>query len=358
MAYATIPYLPPLPVVDMEDAEHLFFHQHAGNDGYENEAVFTGTAPVFPVFSFTAVAGALYTVTSASYHDPDHLVLYDDRGYAIAQDDGLGPYGEDGLSFIAPYSGTYYVDASWVPAAGDARVDLDILEDLDTAPVAVGNGTPGDDAITGTAAGDALYGNGGDDLLIGKGGDDLLDGGSGIDTASYAGYLDEYDVAVSGHRIFVHDAVGLDGHDTLINVERVEFADVSLAFDVDGPAGEAYRLYQAAFDRVPDEDGLGYWIAQMDAGASVRNVAGAFAASAEFAAIYGSRPSNATVLTGIYEHVLHRAPDAAGYAYWLDILNSHRDSVAGVLASFSESQENYAQLVGTMEKGMAYQAWA
>ena len=29
------------------------------------------------------------------------------------EDDGWGSVGEDGLSFIAPYSGTYYVDASW-----------------------------------------------------------------------------------------------------------------------------------------------------------------------------------------------------------------------------------------------------
>jgi Ca2+-binding RTX toxin-like protein len=298
-------------------------------------------------------------VTSESWFDPYDLVLYDDDGIALAADDGWGPTGQDGLSFIAPYSGTYYVDASWAQAAAPrGGVELAILEDLDTVPLAIGNGTDRDDDITGTAANDALYGHGGWDLLEGKGGSDLLDGGSGIDTAWYEGKLADYDVAVSGHRLFVTDTVGLDGSDTLVDVERLDFADVALAFDVDGPAGEAYRLYQAAFDRTPDEAGLGYWIAQMDAGASVRNVAASFVNSAEFRTVYGNNPDNATIITGFYEHVLNRAPDAAGMQYWLSILGSRQDSVAGVLASFSESQENYDQLAGVIGDGMAYQPWS
>ena len=308
---------------------------------------------------YAYASGALYTITSTSWFDPDNLVLYDADGVPIAEDDGWGAIGQDGLSFIAPYSGTYYVDASWNQAAApNSGVELAILEDLDTIPLAIGHGTENDDDITGTAGNDALYGHGGWDLLEGKGGNDLLDGGSGTDTAWYEGKLADYDVVVAGHRLFVTDRVGLDGADTLVNVERLDFADVALAFDVDGTAGEAYRLYQAAFDRTPDEAGLGYWIAQMDAGASVRNVAGAFVDSNEFRAVYGNNPDNATVITGFYEHVLNRAPDTAGMSYWLEILNNGRDSVAGVLASFSESQENYSQLVGVMQDGMAYQAWS
>ena len=33
-----------------------------------------------------------------------------------------------------------------------------------------------------------------------------------------------------------------------------------LALDINGTAGQVYRLYQAAFDRKPDLVGLGYWI--------------------------------------------------------------------------------------------------
>ncbi|HEX8602656.1 MAG TPA: DUF4214 domain-containing protein [Pseudoduganella sp.] len=361
MAYDSIPYLPLLGVADMEDAAHLTFGPRLGDDGYDNQALYASTRPdpgLFPVFSFSAVEGALYTVTSESYFDPRHLVVYDAEGYPIAQDDGFGPVGEDGLGFVAPYSGTYYVDASWSRAsAPDGGVALTILEELDTVPVQLGQGTPGDDDITGTATNDALYGNGGWDLLEGAGGNDLLDGGSGTDTAWYEGKLADYDVIVSGHRLFVTDAVGLDGADTLVNVERLDFADVALAFDVEGTAGEAYRLYQAAFDRAPDESGLGFWIGALDAGVSLRSVAEGFVTSNEFRGIYGNNPDNLAILNGFYANVLGRAPDAEGLAFWLNVLDSGTDSLAGVLTGFSESQENYNQLIGVMEQGMAYQVY-
>lgn len=362
MAYDPIPWLPLLAVAAMDNAAHLTFAPRLGDDGYDNQALYASTDPAagsFPVFSFSALAGALYTVTSDSYFDPGHLVVYDADGYPIAQDDGWGPAGEDGLAFIAPYSGTFYVDASWRQGpAPDGGVALAILEELDTVPLQLGQGTPGDDAITGTATGDALYGNGGWDLLTGHGGNDLLDGGSGTDTAWYEGNLADYDVLLAGHRLSVTDTVGLDGRDTLVDVERLDFADVALAFDVDGTAGQAYRLYQAAFDRAPDEPGFGFWIAALDAGVGLRHVAQDFVTSPEFGALYGNGADHLAILTGFYAHVLHRAPDAGGLAFWLDVLDSGADSVAGVLTGFSESQENHAQLVGVMQQGMAYQVHA
>ncbi|QGZ38604.1 uncharacterized protein DUF4214 [Pseudoduganella flava] len=358
--YETLPYLPLLDYADMDDAAHLTFRPRFAGDAYENQAGYASSDPAagnHPVFSFTAVAGALYTVTSDSYDDPYNLVLYDDDGYPIAEDDGWGAIGQDGLAFIAPYSGTYYVDASWHQGgwAPYSDVSLDILEDLDTIGVQVGAGTAAADAITGTSAHDALYGYGGDDLLYGGGGDDMLDGGSGVDTVQYDGKLADYDVDVFGHRLTVTDYVGLDGVDTLVDVERVEFADLGVAFDTEGAAGQAYRLYQAAFDRAPDLPGLGLWIAQLDRGMSLGTVANYFVASPEFQALYGTRIDYATFVTGLYENVLHRAPDAAGFAHWMDRLTSGSDTPAAVLVGFSESAENYAQLIGTMEHGMVYQ---
>lgn len=362
MAYDAIPYLPLLDVADMNDARHLLFGPRLGDDGYDNQAIFTSTAPGeggFPVFSFTAVEGALYTVTSESWFDPYHLVVYDNAGNPIAEDDGWGPAGQDGLSFIAPYTGKYYVDASWQQAtAPRGGVEVAILEELDTVPVQLGQGTPNDDEITGTATSDALYGNGGWDLLIGEGGNDLLDGGSGTDTAWYEGNLADYDVVNTGHRLFVTDMVGLDGADTLVNVERLDFADVALAFDVDGAAGQAYRLYGAALGRLPDEVGLGFHIAHLEAGMALRQVAAGFVGSAEFRDLYGAAPSHETVVTALYRNVLNREPEAAGLAYWVDMLDSGRDTLTGVVLAFSESRENYDQLVGVMEQGMAYQVWA
>jgi hypothetical protein len=142
--------------------------------------------------------------------------------------------------------------------------------------------------------------------------------------------------------------------DTLINVERLKFADTAIALDTSGVGGQAYRVYQAAFNRSPDLGGLGYWISGMESGASLKGVAQGFVSSPEFKAVYGTSPTNAQIITKFYENVLHRAPEPGGYNYWLGILNSGQGTIADVLAAFSESPENQAGVIGVIDNGMQY----
>ena len=143
--------------------------------------------------------------------------------------------------------------------------------------------------------------------------------------------------------------------DTLTNIERLKFADSAVALDTDGVGGQVYRLYQAAFNRTPDQDGgLGYWISVMDSGAYFSSVAQSFVDSAEFRAIYGTKPSNADIVTRFYDNVLHRPAEPGGYNFWLGVLDSGNGSVAHVLAAFSESTENQAGVIGVIGNGFVY----
>src|SRR5690349_10369696 len=47
---------------------------------------------------------------------------------------------------------------------------------------------------------------------------------------------------------------------TYNGVELIKFVDLYTSFDIAGPYGQVYRLYQAAFNRKPDLGGLGFWI--------------------------------------------------------------------------------------------------
>lgn len=141
----------------------------------------------------------------------------------------------------------------------------------------------------------------------------------------------------------------------LQNVERVHFTDRSLALDTDGVAGQAYRLYQAAFDRTPDKPGLGYWIDKMDAGASLYQVAAGFVASAEFQALNGSSPAPQALVASLYGHVLGRTAEQAGLDYWTSQLQSGALDAAGLLASLSESAENRVLVSGQIAQGIEYQ---
>lgn len=59
---------------------------------------------------------------------------------------------------------------------------------------------------------------------------------------------------------WVKDQVGSDGLDVLKNVERLNFKDGAVALDIGGNGGVAYRLYQAALNRAPDQAGFNYWV--------------------------------------------------------------------------------------------------
>lgn len=132
---------------------------------------------------------------------------------------------------------------------------------------------------------------------------------------------------------------------------------LAVRHDIDGVAGQAYRLYAAAFDRTPDPQGLGYWIDVMDKGVSLRSAAAGFTNSQEFIDLYGVHTSDAQFVDLLYQNTLHRAPDAGGRQFWVDAMQVHDAGREDVLAQFSESPENQAQVIGAIQDGIAFVPW-
>ena len=211
----------------------------------------------------------------------------------------------------------------------------------------------GSDTITGSGLADGLCGWGGNDVLSGGAGNDTIDGGAGIDISTYTGNRANFTITSSGTGFIVTDTTGTNGTDTLTNVERLVFADTQVALDIEGAAGQAYRLYQAAFNRTPDIGGLTYWTNVMDNGTTLVQVASGFTGSAEFQGMYGVNPTNDTFVTALYSNVLHRTPDSGGNAYWMNQLNSGVETKEQVLVGFSESAENHINLIGVIQNGIA-----
>ncbi len=190
------------------------------------------------------------------------------------------------------------------------------------------------------------------DRIVAGDGNETIDGGAGRDTVVEAGVRANYTVLAGGGGFTVADNVGSGGTDVLQNVEKVHFTDQDVSFEINGPAGQAYRLYQATFDRVPDLAGLGFWVGGMEGGVSLEAAAAAFIQSAEFTATYGG-VDNRTFASLLYQHTLHRAPDAAGLDWWTARLDEGA-ARSSVLAAFSESPENQAQVIGAIQNGIAF----
>jgi serralysin len=175
-----------------------------------------------------------------------------------------------------------------------------------------------------------------------------------VDVVQFQGAREEYLVSKSAGSVAVIDRSGRDGSDILVNAERIKFSDQMVALDVEGNAGQVYRLYQAAFNRTPDKVGLGFWISMVDNGLSLDAIAREFVASDEFKTLYGAAPSTEVLINAIYQNVLHRAPDKGGFDFWLDVMSNHGVTPSVLVTEFSESAENKAALATVIGNGFDY----
>lgn len=196
----------------------------------------------------------------------------------------------------------------------------------------------------------AITGTSGNDALRGSAGNDAIDGGAGLDTLIYSGSRSNFTITPSGNNYIIADNTGAEGADTLTNVERLVFSNARVALDIEGAAGQTYRLYQAAFNRTPDISGLSNWVNAMDNGMTLTQEADAFIQSAEFKLRYGTNPINADFITVLYDNVLHRVPDSGGFANWMNALTV--ETRAQVLVGFSESAENHINVIGVIQDGI------
>ena len=172
---------------------------------------------------------------------------------------------------------------------------------------------------------------------------------------TYSGAFNEYTFINQGNDKY---GIKLDISstiDSLTGLSSLNFSDKSIDINKDiigtfnqvtgkdDVTGRMFRLYNAAFARFPDADGLKYWIEKNASGEnSNRVVAQSFLASAEFAERYGSDVTNEKYVETLYVNVLGRNSDIAGYNYWVGNLNNGIETRYEALLGFAESAENKA----------------
>ncbi|MCC0035237.1 MAG: DUF4214 domain-containing protein [Hoeflea sp.] len=181
-------------------------------------------------------------------------------------------------------------------------------------------------------------------------GNDTVDGLLGLDSALFGVARSQINITKSGNTI---TATG-HGIDTLVNIERLVFTDGTLAFDTDGTAGQAYRIYKAAFNRTPDNDGLKFWIGQLDGGLGLFEAASGFVSSAEFQNVYSGASTNKGIVQKFYQNVLGRDGEAGGIAFWTGELDKGTKTTAEVLADFSAQPENIAGVAPLISDGIFF----
>ncbi|MBL8581898.1 MAG: DUF4214 domain-containing protein [Rhizobiaceae bacterium] len=209
--------------------------------------------------------------------------------------------------------------------------------------------------VEGSDFDDVIIGDDEWNYFVGRGGDDEFSGGSGVDTVAYWGHVRD-DVSITGigsDTVTVEDIEGDWGTDMLDGIEAIAFDDGILRLDIDGAAGQVYRLYQAAYVREPDSAGLEFYIGAVDRGTiTLPDLADQFVQADEFIENYGEDLTDEELIDIIYNNVLGRDADEGGKAFWTEQLAKPDVDAGDLLYFFSESEENVDLVAPAIEDGI------
>ena len=306
--------------------------------GGEGNDVVTGGAGNDEIYGGKGTDTASF---SGAYSNYSITNIYEDRfgvsslvGYSVAALSGT-----DGTDSVFDVEYLTFSDGSY-------RLDAGLVVSL--------NGSSSADTVSGSPAADTLYGYAGNDNLTGGAGNDILDGGDGSDTAVYSSSASNFQLSLTNGQLRVQDNSGAEGTDTLSHIERLQFTDLSVNLTVQQIAQSSnssdvnrlIELYVAFFNRVPDADGLEYWIGQFNSGQSTNAIAESFySAGVQYTALTGfsSSMSNADFVNVIYRNVLGRqdGADADGLAYWTSELASGRASRGSLVSTILDSAHTF-----------------
>lgn len=159
-----------------------------------------------------------------------------------------------------------------------------------------------------------------------------IDGGAGTDTLVYSAAASQYKLTFrAGVSAFtVEERTSAVGIDTLANIERVQFSNITLdatafaktALLTKAQIDTLVEVYIASFNRSPDALGLDYWGGRLKDGMNLEAIAKSFFSQPETIAKYPVGTTNDAFITTVYGNVLGRTPDSAGLAYWTGELAS------------------------------------
>ena len=245
----------------------------------------------------------IYAALQTGVIDAAALATSDPFADLVAADDGLSLY-----KFAATEAGV--LARALVPAIGAGP-------------------TQGDDVLVGTSGDDDFALFGGDDSFASLGGADTVEGGAGTDTVIFPGASQNVTVTLREGLVLVDDRSTTDGASRLTEVERLAFDGSDFDLNTFGGLGgltgpqlaQFIELYIAYFNRAPDAIGLGFWGTAFANGTTLEQTAALFIDQDETRATYPDTLSNAEFATAVYNNVLGRVADAAGFDFWVGVLN-------------------------------------
>lgn len=180
---------------------------------------------------------------------------------------------------------------------------------------------------------------------------DVAGSAPGGATAMFSGARGSYTISDAGGVLTV--ASPADGTHQEAGVSRLQFSDMSVNLEVGALAhsitpaqlDSLVELYIAYIARVPDADGMAFWIGQLKAGSSLDQIGQSFYdAAVQFGSLtgYSATMSNGDFVTLVYHNVLDRSqPDAEGLNFWTTALANGQATRGTLVASMLASAHTF-----------------
>ncbi len=200
--------------------------------------------------------------------------------------------------------------------------------------------------LRGNDSDNQLFGMNGNDLLEGGSGNDSLDGGAGCDSALYLGGHGNYQLSRVGNDWSLVGA----GNDTLRDIERLRFADISLALISDSKTVEIAGILLAVFgkDSITNLNYAGIGLRLLDDGMSYQDVA-ALAISAT------GRHSSAEIIDLLWHNLEAFSSELADQQSYVDQLDAGMGvGVLGAIAADFAFSHSVGDLLVLQQFGLPY----
>jgi Ca2+-binding RTX toxin-like protein len=248
------------------------------------------------------------------------------------------------------YSEAVLVNVELIQFA-DGSVDLSTTSNntlFGMLPTATNSGASGPpEKLTGTSF---------NDTFDHRGGNDQIDGGAGTDTALFFDSKSHYAITTLAgitHVKAVSGAVSPYAYSeaVLVNVERLQFTDKSLALDITGNAGTTAKILGVVFGEasVSNTQYVGIGLSLLDSGVSYSDLM-------QFALTAAGATTNARVVNLLWTNLFHSAPTAAEASPYVAMLDDGSLSVGalGVIAADLAENTNNINLTGLQQTGIEY----
>jgi serralysin len=203
---------------------------------------------------------------------------------------------------------------------------------------------------------DVFVGNNFANTFDGGLGNDVVDGAGGTDIARFDGNRAAYTLSEAFGYRYVAANDGVSGFDTLSNVERLQFADHSLAFDTTGNPGQAVKLLGAVTGPALAANPyyIGIVLNYLDGGMPATTLA-----SFGLDAMLGPDASSAAVVNLLYFNLVGFYPNAGDLASLTALIDGGTFTKAQLAVVAAETSYNIANigLAGMAATGVTYDAY-